>query len=77
MGQALPEINSENKVIGYVGTITDITFRKQAEAALQASERQLSLIYANISDILFYLSVEAGNVFGLSRSTRHFWRRPV
>ncbi|MGB8212589.1 MAG: PAS domain S-box protein [Anaerolineales bacterium] len=63
MGQALPEMNPENQVIGYVGTITDITDRKRAEAALQASESQLSLIYANISDILFYLDVEEGERF--------------
>lgn len=37
VGQAVPERNSENEVIGYVGTITDITERKQAEAALQRS----------------------------------------
>lgn len=63
MGQALPELDPEHRVIGYVGTITDITDRKQAEAALQASERQLSLIYANISDVLFYLAIEAGERF--------------
>ncbi len=63
MGQAVPELNAENQIIGYVGTITDITARKRAEAALQASERQLSLIYANISDILFYLAVEDGERF--------------
>ncbi len=34
MGQAVPEMNSENQIIGYVGTITDITERKRAEAAL-------------------------------------------
>lgn len=42
IGQAVPEINSENQIVGYVGTITDITERKRVEAALQhsiASER--------------------------------------
>jgi PAS domain S-box-containing protein len=58
MGRAVPEYAPDNKVAGYVGTITDITERKQAEAALKASERQLSLIYENISDVLFYLAVE-------------------
>ena len=58
MGQAVPENNAEEQVIGYVGTVTDITERKQTEAALQASERQLSMIYANIADVLFYLAVE-------------------
>ncbi|HLK56105.1 MAG TPA: PAS domain S-box protein [Chthonomonadaceae bacterium] len=59
MGQAVPELNSEQQIIGYVGTVTDITERKRAEAALQASERQHSLIFASISDILFYIAVEA------------------
>jgi len=31
MGQAVPEVNSEGQVVGYVGTITDITERKQIE----------------------------------------------
>jgi PAS domain S-box-containing protein len=63
MGQAVPEIDSEDQVVGYVGTITDITERKRTEAALKASERQLSLIYANISDVLFYLAVEPDDKF--------------
>jgi PAS domain S-box-containing protein len=63
MGQAVPERNSEGQIIGYVGMITDITERKKAEAAMQASERQLSLIYSNTSDVLFYLAVEARQQF--------------
>ncbi len=35
MGQAIPEMNIENKFVGYIGTITDITERKQAEDALK------------------------------------------
>jgi PAS domain S-box-containing protein len=31
MGQSIPELNSENQIVGYVGTVTDITERKQAE----------------------------------------------
>ena len=34
MGQAVPEMNSENQIIGYVGTITDITDASAAELAL-------------------------------------------
>ena len=47
----------------HIAMVEDITERMQVEAALQASERQLSLIYANISDILFYLAVEAKDRF--------------
>lgn len=63
MGQAVPEIGPKNEVMGYVGTITDITERKEAEAALQASERQLSLIYEKMSDVLFYLAVGPDDQF--------------
>ncbi|MCE1253217.1 MAG: PAS domain S-box protein [Anaerolineae bacterium] len=37
IGQAVPELNSNNEIVGYVGTITDITDRKQTEEALQRS----------------------------------------
>jgi PAS domain S-box-containing protein len=37
MGQASPERNSENQIVGYVGTITDITERKRAEDVIRAS----------------------------------------
>ena len=35
MGQAVPEVDSQNQVIGYVGTITDITGRVCAETELR------------------------------------------
>jgi PAS domain S-box-containing protein len=39
-------------------SIVDITESKRAEEALRFSERQLSLVYSNVSDIIFYLGVE-------------------
>lgn len=41
IGQAIPEINSKNKLVGYVGTITDITERKHAEEELQKYRKHL------------------------------------
>ena len=37
MGQASPEMNLEEHIIGYVGTITDISERKQAEEMIRSS----------------------------------------
>lgn len=56
LGQAVPELNSDNKVIGYVGTITDITELKLYEIKLNKAKekaeentRLKSAFLANIS----------------------------
>ncbi|MCX6036485.1 MAG: PAS domain S-box protein, partial [Chloroflexi bacterium] len=63
MGQAIPEMNSENQIVGYVGTITDITERKQAEEEIESLarfpdenpnpilrvEQEGQIIYANLA----------------------------
>ena len=43
IGQAVPEVNSCNEVIGYVGTITNITERKLSEEKTKRSNTQLAL----------------------------------
>jgi PAS domain S-box-containing protein len=43
--------------------VRDITEQKIAEEALKIRERQLSSIYSNVPDVLFYLSVEPDNRF--------------
>ena len=37
LGEAIPEITAEGKILGYIGTITDITEQKKAEQALVQS----------------------------------------
>ncbi len=72
MGQAAPEVDEEGRVVGYVGTITDLTERVQAESqreaaleALRASERALRrhseemAVLLNISQALNRLDLEA------------------
>jgi PAS domain-containing protein len=58
MGQSIPELNSENQIVGYVGTVTDITERKQAEDRI-FKERLLSETIINLPGI-FYLYDESG-----------------
>jgi PAS domain S-box-containing protein len=47
IGQAVPERNSDNQIVGYIGTVTDITERKQVEDGLQKSEDLYRAIFKN------------------------------
>ncbi|VXD15616.1 Multi-sensor signal transduction histidine kinase [Planktothrix serta PCC 8927] len=46
-GQAAAEMNSQGEVIGYVGTITDITDRKQAEEAMRQAKEEAEIALTN------------------------------
>lgn len=43
--------------------VNDVSERKRTEEALRVSERQLSLVYDNVADIIFYLGVESGDQY--------------
>ncbi len=51
--------------------VRDVTVRKQIEEALRASERQLSLVLNNVSDIIFAIAVDPGG-FRFSWVNRRF-----
>lgn len=42
--QMVPEIDANGNVLGYIGTLTDITVRKEAEIALKESERRYATL---------------------------------
>jgi PAS domain S-box-containing protein len=60
IGQAIPERNSAYEVIGYVGTITDITAHKNAENVIIKEQQLSENIISNLPGI-FYLYDENGN----------------
>jgi len=84
MGHTVPEINSENQISGFIGTITDITKRKQAEEKLDLAHRELENLHNNLNDAIFsfdtiqnkMLVVSAAHetVFGCPRS--EFYKNP-
>ena len=59
MGQAIPEKNTKNEIVGYIGTITDITERKIAGDII-LKEKQLSETIINNLPGVFYLYDESG-----------------
>ncbi|MFE4105736.1 PAS domain S-box protein [Almyronema epifaneia] len=50
-GQFVAERNATGQVMGYVGTITDISDRKQAEAALEESEQRFRQLFESTPKI--------------------------
>ena len=60
IGKAIPERNFKNEIVGFIGTITDITERKIAEATI-LREKQLSEMIINNLPGIFYLYESSGN----------------
>jgi PAS domain S-box-containing protein len=67
MGQAIPEKNSNNEIVGYIGTVTDITERKQAEEII-FKEKLLSETIINNLPGIFYLYDESGKFVKWNRN---------
>lgn len=51
LGQAFPEIMPDGSVAGFVGTITDITYRMQAEVEIDSSRKQLRALTARLQSV--------------------------
>ena len=60
IGQAIPEKNAASEVIGYVGTITDVTANKEAEDLI-FKQKQLTETLINNLPGIFYLYNKEGN----------------
>ncbi len=50
IGQAIPETNEQNQIVGYVGTVTDITERKKTEAEIAFLFKEKESVLTRIND---------------------------
>lgn len=69
-----PLRDSNGAIVGAVAVGRDITDQKIAEQKLRESERESSLIYKNMHDVLFYLAVEPGDQFRFISVNPAFYR---
>ncbi|BAU64010.1 Multi-sensor Hybrid Histidine Kinase [Stanieria sp. NIES-3757] len=61
--RALPEINLAGEIVGYIGTVTDISELKHIEAALRESERRYATLAENIPVALFRFNSEGDCIY--------------
>lgn len=71
--QVAPEIDTDGTIVGYIGTLTDITARKQMETELAESEAKFRRLVENAQDLIWscdqagrftYLSPQFKSLFG-------------
>jgi two-component system cell cycle sensor histidine kinase/response regulator CckA len=58
-GNAVALHDDEGRVIGYLGTVTDITARKQAEEALRQSEERFKSLVVNIPGAVYRCAADS------------------
>lgn len=75
IGQATPETNTENEIIGFIGTITDITERKEAEDKFVKTSKKMEAIIEAIPDMMFEIDLE-GNIFNYHSSNHDLLLMP-
>lgn len=67
MGQAVPQKDANGSIVGYIGTITDITERKQAEDALRESEERYRSLFDRMMDGV-YRSTHEGKFLDVNQA---------
>ena len=72
---AEPRFSPEGDFLGLVGTSKDITERKQAEAALHASEEKFRQLAENVREVFWMMNAAGTEVLYVSPAYEEIWGR--
>lgn len=67
LGQARARHDPSGMASGHIGTLTDITAAKAAEAALASSESRFRTIFDNINDAIFIHDMKTGAILAVNQ----------
>jgi len=58
MGEAVPQIDEHGNILGYIGTVTDITERNQVEESLKRERNLFRVVIDNLPDAIYVKDTE-------------------
>lgn len=73
IGKAVSEFSDDGELIGYIGTISDITQRKLTEQALRDSEENYRNLFEKDSAIKLMLNRDTGNIINANKAAAQFY----
>lgn len=76
-GKAISLHDEMSEITGYLGTVTDISDLKQAEAAQQDSQQRLSSILDSLQDIVWSVAADSYEMLYLSPAAERIYGQPI
>jgi PAS domain S-box-containing protein len=73
--EAVPRFSPDSEFLGLVGTSADITERRQAEQALQASEEKFRQLAENIHEVFWMMNAAGTEIIYVSPAYEEIWGR--
>ena len=68
-----PVINNKGQLVGAVHVASDITERKNADEALQESEKKFRLAFANAQDAILWTDMESGAIINCNKAAEELF----
>ncbi len=72
-GEAVPEFGEDGKLVGYIGTLTNITQRKEAQEALRENEQNYRNLFENDPAIKIMVDPDSGEIVSANKAAANFY----